>query len=109
MTAIGHEKVAGWPELAVVEHYVPHKAMHARCSRWTNGLTPLACAEFDFAAARCDIYYSAERRPSRELVAHERLHCQGYDHPGESVMQQQLARWQRLQTAKIGTDPFSRP
>ena len=103
MTSIGHEKVAGWPELAVVEHYLPHKLMLARCARWANGLAPLACAEFDFAAARCDIFYSAERRPSRELVQHERLHCQGYDHAGETAMREQLAQWNR----KIATRPIS--
>ena len=104
MTSIGHEKVAGWPELAVVEHYLPHKLMVSRCARWANGLTPLACAEFDFAAARCDIFYSAEHRPSRELVAHERLHCIGYDHVGDTAMREQLARWQ---ASRIGIGPVS--
>jgi hypothetical protein len=100
ITSIGHEKVPGWPELAVVEHYLPQRAMETRCARWANGLTPLACAEFDFAAARCDIFYSADRRPSPALVAHERLHCQGYDHAGESAMREQLVQWNRTMAAR---------
>jgi hypothetical protein len=107
---ISHEKVAGWPALEVVEHHLPHQQMLARCARWAQGMTPLACAEFDFTAARCDIFYSAERPPSRAIVAHERLHCQGHDHAGESAMREHLARYRAWQSAanKIGTDPISR-
>jgi hypothetical protein len=93
--AIGHEKVAGWPQLAVHEHYVPHAEMQARCARYVVrfGARPLACAEFNFDERRCDIWYSRSVGARPELVAHERLHCAGYDHPGEDAMARMLADW----------------
>jgi hypothetical protein len=104
---IGHEKVAGWPRLVVVEHYVPHAEMRSRCSRYVVrfGARPLACAQFDFAAGRCDIWYSAElgRRP--DLIEHERLHCAGYDHPGEQAMKRMLAAWHRQQVFSARLTP----
>jgi hypothetical protein len=97
---IGDQKVAGWPRLRVYEHYVPHTEMQARCARYVvrYGARALACAEFDFTAGRCDIWYSADLGPRPELVRHERLHCAGYDHPGEQAMAKMLAAWQRRQS-----------
>jgi hypothetical protein len=92
-TTVGHEKVEGWPSLQIVEHYVPHETMVKRCSRYVGfAMVPLACAEFDFAAARCHIWFSAEYPPSADIVEHEKLHCRGYDHVGETKMQEFLAR-----------------
>jgi hypothetical protein len=31
------------------------------------------------------------------VIEHERLHCQGYDHPGESTMRNILARFNARQ------------
>ena len=93
-TVIGHEKVEGWPPLQVVEHHVPHEAMLKRCSKYVGfGMVPLACAEFDFAAARCHIWYSIEEPPSRLVAEHEKLHCEGYDHVGETKMQEFLEQY----------------
>lgn len=92
-TTMDHERVAGWPELQVVEHYVPHARMRNRCARYVGfGMSPMACAEFDLAGGRCHIWYSAEPPPSRFIVDHERLHCAGYDHAGSTSMQQLLKR-----------------
>src|SRR5574338_961313 len=83
-SVIGHEKVAGWPQLTMVEHYVPNAEMRSRCVKYVGfGVSPEACAEFDFAAHRCDMWFSADFPPPKYIVEHERLHCQGYDHAGQ--------------------------
>jgi hypothetical protein len=94
-----HVKVAGWPALEVVEHYVAHAEMRKRCARFVVrfGANPLACAEFNFDAGRCDIWYSRELGPRPELIRHERLHCAGYDHLGDDAMEKMLAAWKRRQ------------
>lgn len=91
---IGHQKVAGWPQLAMVEHYVPNKVMRDRCAKYVGfGMSPEACAEFDFARGRCDIWYSADFPPARYVVTHEREHCLGFEHEGETGMGEALARY----------------
>jgi hypothetical protein len=108
---IGHEQVEGWPRLQMVEHYVPHAQMRSRCARYVVrfGTDPRACAEFNFSAGRCDIWYSAELGPRPELIEHERLHCAGYDHPGEGAMKGMLAAWRSRQvfSAKLTPDKGS--
>ena len=89
-----HERVEGWPELQIVEHYVPAEAMLQRCSKYAGfGSVPLACAEFNLATRRCDIWLS-QGMAWKSLVEHERLHCRGYDHVGETNMRDFLARYQ---------------
>jgi hypothetical protein len=92
-STIGHEKVQGWPPLQIVEHRVPHAEMRSRCSPYmAPGMLPEACAEFDFAAGECHTWFSADFPPPRAVVEHEKLHCLGYDHPGESTMRRLLQR-----------------
>jgi hypothetical protein len=95
-STIGHVKVEGWPALEVVERYVPHAEMHARCKEYvtSTAMVPVACAQFDFVNARCYVWYNAEHPPSAATIAHERLHCQGYDHAGETTMRELLIRGQ---------------
>ena len=98
-----HEKVPGWPELRVVEHYVPETAMLRRCIKYVAvGMLPLACAEFDFQGAVCHVWYSADFPPSPTVMAHERLHCQGYDHPGAKALREVLERY-RNQNSVLST------
>jgi hypothetical protein len=93
-TSMAHEKVEGWPELHIVEHYIPADEMYQRCRKYVGfGLVPLACAEFNLAARRCDIWLSRDFAPPA-IVEHERLHCRGYDHVGETNMRDFLARHQ---------------
>jgi hypothetical protein len=97
-STIGGERVPGWPELRVVEHHVAHSAMRDRCTRYVGfGQSPAACAEFDFAASRCDIWYSADFPPQPFIVEHERLHCQGYEHAGEHHLREALERYRASQ------------
>jgi hypothetical protein len=93
-SSIGHEKVEGWPQLEIVEHYVPAQAMRERCRKYVGfGSVPLACAEWNLATRRCDIWLSESFAP-RGIVEHERLHCRGYDHVGATTMRDFLARYQ---------------
>lgn len=93
-TTIGGERVAGWPKLQVVEHYVPNAVMRDRCAQYVGFfMTPMACAEFDFDARRCDIWYSADVPPPRYVMEHERAHCMGYEHTGEHRMRAMLRNY----------------
>lgn len=91
-------RVAGWPELRVVEHYVSDDAMRQRCSKYVAfGMLPEACSEFDFGRGECHVWFSKDFPPAGFVVRHERLHCQGYDHPGETTMRDILARYREAQ------------
>lgn len=82
-----HERVNGWPNLKMTEHYVPHHVMRDKCVRYAPfGMSPEACAEIDFANATCDIYYSADFPPLKSFIEHERLHCDGFSHPGDTTL-----------------------
>ena len=90
-STIDHQRVEGWPALEIIEHRVPHAEMRDRCSRYVGfGMAPEACAEFDLAARKCHIWYSADFPPQRFIVQHERLHCAGYDHIGSTGMKRLL-------------------
>ena len=92
-TIVGYEKVLGWPQMETVAHYVPSQEMRSRCSPYVGfGMLPEACAEFNFAANRCDIWFSADFPPPASVVEHEKLHCQGYDHIGQRIMAEMLSR-----------------
>jgi hypothetical protein len=94
-STIEHQRVDGWPELEVVEHYVPYREMQERCVRYVGfGMAPEACAEFDLAAGKCHIWYSAESPRLKFVRDHERLHCAGYDHVGSTGMKQYLTQYQ---------------
>jgi len=68
-TTIGHEKVEGWPQLTVVEHYVPHHVMRDRCVKYASwGTAPEACAEFNLVEQRCDVWFSADFPPLQAFL-----------------------------------------
>jgi hypothetical protein len=93
-TTVGHERVAGWPQLRIVEHHVPHHVMRERCVRYAPpGMSPEACAEFYFAEGECHLWFSADFPPPQAFIQHERLHCAGYDHVGETNMRDFLAQY----------------
>jgi hypothetical protein len=92
-TTIGSEKVDGWPELSIVAHYVPASEMRARCARYMPfGFVAQSCAEFDFVAAECHVWFNRDFPPQRAVVEHERSHCLGYDHAGEHTLSRLLER-----------------
>lgn len=93
-TTTGGAPVAGWPELAIVEHHVPHREMRERCNRYAHPLmSPEACAEFYFDQGECHIWFSSDFPPSPTIVRHEHEHCLGYEHAGEAGMRDILARY----------------
>lgn len=93
-SVMGHEKVEGWPALEIFEHRVAHAVMRDRCGRYVGAFSsPEACAEFDFAAQRCDVWFSADFPPSQFVIEHEREHCLGFDHAGSTEMQAMLAKY----------------
>ena len=99
-TIDSHEKVAGWPELKLVEHYVPDQVMRERCSKYMAfGFLAEACSEFYFDRGECHVWYSADYRPPQFVVEHERLHCRGYDHPGQTTMRDILVRYEAQKRA----------
>lgn len=92
-TTVGHDKVEGWPELTIVEHRVSAGEMYERCRKYVAfGMLPMACAEFNLATKRCDIWLMEGFAP-RSVVEHERLHCLGHDHVGETAMRDFLTRY----------------
>lgn len=84
-------RVAGWPELQVVEHKVSDQEVQARCgSAAAPGMRALACAQFNFRESRCDIWYAGRGPLNPFVLAHERGHCEGHDHVGQSAMERAL-------------------
>ena len=96
---IAHEKVEGWPQLEIIEHYVSNAEMRNRCAPYVGfGMSPEACAEFDLYNRKCHIWFSADFPPPKFIVEHERQHCAGYDHVGSSNM----ARYLQQHVARTG-------
>lgn len=88
-----HVRVADWPELEVIEHYVSYPEMREHCAKYAGPLmTPLGCTEFDFDAGEAHIYVTPEL-PMRSVLRHERMHAAGYDHVGSDHMAQLWHAW----------------
>jgi len=87
-TTIGHQKVEGWPQLTVIEHHVPHYVMRGplREVRAVGYLAggPAPSSTSRRAPATSGSAPTSRRR--RAFVKHERMHCEGYDHVGETQM-----------------------
>jgi hypothetical protein len=78
---------ADWPDLMPIEHHVSHAEMRERCMpfmAWYE--SPEACAIVQFVERRCDIWLSADFPPGADVIEHERAHCAGRDHPGDSTL-----------------------
>lgn len=52
----------------------------------------IACAEVNFIRRTCVIYTSVDWK---HVLEHERQHCEGYDHHGESTLRDLWARYKR--------------
>ena len=88
-----HNRVEGWPELQVIEYRVAYEEMRRRCDRYVAfGMIPLACAEYNLAARYCYIWLDRDYAPS-SVVAHERMHCLGFDHYGSTSMADSFRQW----------------
>ncbi len=72
---------ADWPELRVVERYVPDAELRARCSAYT--VFPEACAEVYFDRGECVVWLNRDYHTLDLVRSHELEHCAGHDHIGE--------------------------
>jgi hypothetical protein len=94
-----HERVPGWPELKVIELYVPHAQMRDACARFVPWYSsPEGCTFFYFDQGEAHIYLSKDFPPAKWMVQHERLHAAGYDHVGSTNMRRALERWRARNT-----------
>jgi hypothetical protein len=90
-----HRPPPDWPALAVSVHYI-HGDLAKTCGLQSS-LSPLVgCATADFNRGTCSIYLNFH---SDTVLAHELLHCQGYDHPGETTFHASWARFKRARAA----------
>lgn len=99
-TTIGHvAPPADWPELEVIVHNVPHATMRNVCAKYAHWtMSPEACAEFFFGRGECHLWFSADFPPSRGILEHEYLHCEGYDHVGQSTL---VDLWRRYKATRL--------
>lgn len=72
------ERVQDWPALDVRFYIVPAEQVQAVCPPFTRG-----CAIPLFKRRECMVVLSED---GEMLKHHERLHCYGFDHIGESTM-----------------------
>lgn len=86
ITPIDHSRAppADWPVLAQRVELRNGLAEVCRIPGLHFG-TNVGCAVIDFERRTCTIYMDA-RHASGEVLAHEKAHCRGYDHPGEQAV-----------------------
>lgn len=77
---------ADWPQLRELVYREPASAIPELCRRsptYSAGATT-ACSSVNFAEGWCAIFLPAGHRHEAALLEHERAHCRGFDHPGET-------------------------
>jgi len=93
--AISEPPVEGWPELQIVWHQVSQEEVHGYCAIRVGpipvGARILGCATADFDRRECHIYVTEDA--AAWVIEHERLHCLGWDHPGENTMRDGWRKW----------------
>ena len=103
----GHQRVADWPELKVLEHHVSNQEMRDRCSPYVGfGMSPMGCTLFFLDQREAHIYVSKDF-PSQPALEHERLHAAGYDHVGSVSMQGILKNWKALNQHQVAAGPHA--
>ena len=101
-----HERVAGWPELKVVEHHVSNQEMRDRCDPYVAAwMSPQGCTLFFLDLGEAHIYVSKDF-PSALVLEHERLHAAGYDHVGSVGMQVILKDWKARIRPQVAAGPL---
>ena len=103
VTLMSDTPVEGWPQLTVIEHRVSNVEMRDVCVKYAGAFSsPMACSEFNLFRRECHIWVSAEF-PTESLLEHERGHCAGFPHAGDSsraYMEQMVAFWKEKTTPK---------
>ena len=88
-----------WPKLTIVENYVPVGILYEKCYKyvpeWMKWLGAIVegCAEMDFKANTCTVWVRDSGFADLNILTHERLHCQGYDHIGDSVLKNEWEKY----------------
>jgi hypothetical protein len=110
-----------FPRLRVEEHALPHVEFKDKCAAAVRtghhvatgaaaflmgaslpyaalaaaiGPTVDACAEMDFTAGVCHVYYSADFPPGEIIMRHEREgRCRGHDNPGDRAIRDAWAAY----------------
>src|SRR3990167_2186056 len=88
-----------WPKLTIVENYVPVGILYEKCYKyvpeWMKWLGAIVegCAEMDFKANTCTIWVRDSGFADTNILTHERLHCQGYDHIGDSILKDEWRKY----------------
>lgn len=85
-STIGGTAPDDFPDLEVRVVKVDAEGIRKHCGarpfNWLLGGT-LACPVIDFRAGTCTIYTMSD---SAWVLDHERAHCKGFDHPGETAI-----------------------
>ena len=106
VSLMSDKPVEGWPQLTVIEHRVSTVQMRDVCIKYAGAFSsPMACSEFNLFRRECHVWVSAEF-PSESLLQHERGHCAGLPHVGDSSraqMEAMVAFWKEKTTVKGGT------
>ena len=80
-----------FPTLNIIEHHVGGDVVLQQCYKYVPlwlkllGGIPEGCAEVYFDLNECHIWVRSDF-PSPSVLEHERLHCKGYDHPGDDTI-----------------------
>ena len=77
-----------WPQLTVEVRQVSEDMARKACGN-PRMISVYGCAVVFFPIRKCIIFLANN---SRETLEHEKLHCLGYDHIGESSMRDGWAR-----------------
>jgi hypothetical protein len=91
----GRPPPADWPELKVVVFDMSRAEVEKRCPPKRPGWYTNGCAKVVWCAKTCEIYMSSMMTTGRnyfDVLEHERAHCRGYNHPGETSTSD---RWER--------------
>lgn len=86
---------ADFPKLNVTVNYVPWEKMYSVCSQY--GIQPAACTEVNFKDNSCVVWVVPNDGLTKYTLEHELLHCQGWDHPGETTLRDM---WERFKETK---------
>lgn len=89
-----------WPKLKTSIHKVGFWELQKICGSLGGGLITqnFGCAWIFFDKGTCEVYFAADDQESADLViAHELMHCDGFDHLGSQALAQGWIEWKAHQ------------
>lgn len=107
-TTIGHQPPpSDWPVLKEKILYVNGATLYKYCE--SNLLTDFAfaCARISFEKRVCYIVLPEQTADGSQpwLLEHEREHCKGKDHAGESGLAQAWEKWKTAEAIRVWQSP----